>query len=450
MKKIAHYIILALLFFAAVPVSAAYLYTLENFRWSGVIEGPLKNSGLYQVHLKDAVLEQCSMACRDLRIIDTNNREIPYVIIENRNDARRPETYSLEVIGFDEQLSETRVTMKMPEKYQPVTELAFEIQEIDFRKAVVLEGSADSRSWTLLAQSQIYDFTSQVDLRKKHISFNASDFRYYRLTLKDDKKQSAGDEKIRLKYQGLDFSVTGMQARKLHISRVMGRTFSETETTAVYDEQHPTTFRSEQDRDRNTVISFESGLPFTRISFDLTNPYFHRPASLYSSETGRENSYKLLQRTSLYRFLLSDMIETRNFIVSNVSGHRFYRLIIENGSNPPLDIKGIKLGWVQKLLYFVALGDVPSYTAGFGNAAIDPPGYDLANSVNQANWQQFRPESAELRNIRQNPDYKPGLQKDKKAKREKMILIAIVSTLVIGIGFWLYALLKKVGDKTIP
>jgi len=450
MKRIGYHIILTLLFFAAVPVSAEYVYAPGNFRWAGSIEGPLKNSGLYQAELKDAVLEQCGVGCRALRIFDLQNMEIPYVIIENRNDGKRPETYNLEVIGLDEKSTETRVTLKMPEKYQPITQLVFDIPEKDFRQDIVLEGSVDAKSWTVVAQGQIYDFTSQVDLRKKHIEFNSSNFRYYRLTLKDDKKQAAGDEKIRLKYEGLDFSVTGLQPRKLHISRVTGRTFSETETAAIYDEQRLTAYKLEQDKDRNTVISFESGLPFTRISFDLTNPYFYRRASLYSSETGRENSYKLLQRASLYRFLLSDMIETKSVITSGISGHRYYRLIIENGSNPPLDIKAIKLGWVQKFLFFVALSDVPSYTAGFGNAAIDPPGYDLANSVNQANWQQFRYERVELRDIKQNPDYSPGLPEDKKARRGKMLLTGIIGLLVAGIGFWLYVLLRKSGNKTIP
>jgi len=450
MKRIFCRLFFTLFLLSSQGASAGLPYVPENFRYSAAVHGPLNQAALYQIHLKEAVLDKCGLGCRDLCIFDAQNREIPYVVIENRNDGRRPEIYYLEVIGFDEQLSETRMTLKMPEKYQPVTQLLLDIQEKDFRKDIVLEGSTDAKSWTLLAQGQIYDFTSQVDLRKKHISFNASDFRYYRLTLRDDKKQSAGDEKIRLKYEGLDLSVSGMQARKLHISRVTGKTFSETETMAIYDEQSLTAFKLEQDKNRNTVISFESGLPFTRISFDLTNPYYHRRASLYSSETGRGNSYKLLQRESLYRFLLSDMIETKNVIASGISGHRFYRLIIENGTNPPLDIKGLRLGWVQKLLFFVALSDVPSYTAFLGNAAIDLPSYDLANSVNQANWQQFRPERVEIGDIKQNSEYKPGLQKDKKARREKMILIAIVCMLVIGIGFWLYALLRKSGNKTIP
>jgi len=450
MKLNALRIMLILMIFAALPVSAEFIYTPENFRWTGIIQGLLRNAGLYQAHLNAAVLEQCGMGCRDLRIMDAANREIPYVIIENRNDARRPETYNIEVIGFDEQPAETVVTLKMPEKHYAITRLVLDIPEQDFRKDIVLEGSADAKSWTFLTKDQIYDFTSQVDLRKKHISFNASDFRYYRLTLKDNKKRSSGDEKIRLTYQGLDFSVGGMQTRKLHIRRVTGQTFSETEAMATYDEHHLTAFRSEQDKDRNTVISFESGLPFTMISFDLTNPYYYRRASLYASETGKENSYVILQQASLYRFLLSDIIEKKSDIATAISGRRFYRLVIENGSNPPLDIKGIRLGWVQKLLFFVALGDVTSYTVGFGNAAIDLPAYDLASSLNQANWQKFSPEKVELRDIKQNTDFKPGLKKDVKARREKMILTGIICLLVVGIGFWLYVLLRKAGKKKLP
>lgn len=449
MKRILCQLFFTLFLFCSEGMSAELPYLPENFRYSAAVHGPLRQAALYQIHLNEAALEKCGVGCRDLRIFDAQNREIPYVIIENRNDARRPETYTLEVIGFDEQPAETVVTLKMPEKHYPITRMVLEIPEQDFRKDIVLEGSADARSWTFLAKDQIYDFTSQVDLRKKHVSFKTSDFRYYRLALKDDKKKSSGDEKVRLTYRGLDLIVSGMQTKKLHISRAVGQTFSETESTATYDEERLTAFRSEQDKDRNTVITFESGLPFTRIAFDLANPYFYRRALLYSSETGKENSYVLQQEASLYRFLLSDIIEKKSDIAAGISGRRFHRIVIENGSNPPLNIKGIRLGWVQKLLYFVALSDVPSYAVGFGNAEIALPVYDLSSSVNQANWQKFSPEKVELRDTKQNPDFKPGLKKDVKARREKIILTGIICLLVVGIGFWLYLLLRKAGKKTL-
>ncbi len=440
-------ILLILLFVAARPVRAGDVYANDNFRWSAIVKGPLRNTGLYQVHLNRAVLEKCSGTCRDLRLFDANNREIPYVIIENRNDGMRQEAYNLEVVSFEEKPAEARLTIKMPEKFRPIRQLVLDIAEKDFRRNILLEGSADAGLWTVLVQDQIYDFSSQVDLRKKHISFNEADFKYYRLTLKDEERQEAGEEKLRLTYQGLDFSAAGMQARKLQIIRVTGLTLSETETMAAYDEQYMTTLKSEQDRDGNTVISFETGLPFTRISFDLTNPYFYRRASLYSSETGMEKSYALLHQASLYRFLLSDILETKSSIESGASGHRFYRIVIENGSNPPLDIKGIRLAWIQKLLFFVALGDVRSYTAVFGNPAIEAPEYDLSNSVNQANWRRFEPEKKDISEIKENPDYRPGMQKDQKARHEKMLLTGIILLLVAGIGFWLYILLKRSRPK---
>jgi len=208
-----------------------------------------------------------------------------------------------------------------------------------------------------------------------------------------------------------------------------------------------TAYRIEQDRDRNTVIFFETGLPFTRISLDVSNPYFYRKVSIYSSDTGKENSYKLLQSSSLYRLLFSDVTESKSRLDCGTSGNRYYRIVIENGSNPRLEIKGVKLGWVQKHLFFVALDDAGSYKTGFGNSAVGAPDYDLSRSINQANWQKVSSQQTEITGITQNPNFKPGLPQNARQKTEKTVLIVVVCLLVAGISYWLYSLLSKTGRK---
>ncbi|NJD56319.1 MAG: hypothetical protein FIA94_07940, partial [Nitrospirae bacterium] len=72
--------------------SALPSLTEDNFQYAGTIRGPLRNGVLYQVRLETPVLEKCAAGCRDLRVFH-NEKEIPYVIIENRNDGRTPSIY---------------------------------------------------------------------------------------------------------------------------------------------------------------------------------------------------------------------------------------------------------------------------------------------------------------------------------------------------------------------
>lgn len=426
--------------------SAVPSLTEDNFQYTGTIRGPLKNGVLYHVHLEAAVLEKCAAGCRDLRVFHMG-REVPYVVIENRNDGRSPSIYSLEITELDEQGPVTILIMKMPQKYEPITRLTLNIPDRDFRKNVTLEGGNDLKTWDVVVHDRIYDFSSQVDLRKTYISFPASGFRYYRLVIRDEAKLNAKKEMLTLKYQGLDLSVNGLEPKKLRIGSITGQTFFESEHSAVYDETDMTAYRIEQDKDRNTIVVFETGLPFTRISFDVSNPYFYRKVSIYSSDTGKENTYKLLQASSLYRLLFSEVTEEKSRLDCGTPGSRHYRIVIENGSNPRLDIKGVRLGWVQKHLFLVALDDADSYTAGLGNSAVGAPDYDLSRSINQANWQKVSAGKTEITAIIQNQDFKPGLPQDTRQKTEKTVLIVVVCLLVAGISYWLYSLLSKTGRK---
>lgn len=426
--------------------SATPAYSPDNFRYTGTIRGPLRNGVLYQVHLEAPVLEKCAAGCRDLRVFH-NEKEIPYVVIENRNDGRSPSIYPLEITELDEQGSVTTLIMKMPQKYEPITRLTLDMPDRDFRKNVTLEGSHDLKTWTVVVNDRIYDFTSQVDLRKTYISFPASSFGYYRLVIGDESKLTAKKEMLTLKYQGLDFSVHGMEAKKLRISKVMGQTFSEPEHSAVYDETNMTAYRIEHDKDRNTVIVFETGLPFTRLSFDVSNPYFYRKVSIYSSDTGKENTYKLLQSSSLYRLLFSDVTEAKSSLDCCTAGNKYYRIVIENRSNPQLEIKSVRLGWFQKHLFFVALSDAGFYLAGFDNTSVGAPDYDLSKSINQTNWRKIASQKTEITGITQNLNFRPVLSQDARQKTEKTVLIVVVCLLVAGISFWLYTLLSKTGRK---
>ena len=418
--------------------------TPDDFGYSVDLMGPIKGNTQYQVHLSKEILQKCATDCNDMRLFDAGHNEIPYVVIKNESPGEKLETYPLEITSYADEADFALLTLKLPDKHRPIRLIDLDIADRDFLKSVVLEGSHDLKSWNRLAEDSLFDFSSQVDLRKTQIEFAKSDHRYYRLKLMDTRHAGGDSQSIRLKYEGLDFSVDRLKDKKLRIHKVMASTVSKSDRTVVYDEAVFRGLSAEMDKDRHTVIVLEASLPVDKISFDVSNPYYYRKVAVHTSETGKKDSYQFFIQGSIHSFPLSGSTESRNDIQHRTTKHRYYKFIIENQNSPPLNIKSIKFEWAQKYLYFIALADAEKYALYFGNETVQRPNYDLSNFIRQDNWFEQKSEILPSSQTIQNDNYVPGVSKNKKARIERIILSGIVILLVLGIGFWLYKLSGKV------
>jgi hypothetical protein len=443
MRTIPALILFFLMLYPYTDASAASL-TPDNFRYTAQIQGPIKKTVLYQVSLNSEIMQKCSRTCSDLRIFDSDNKEIPYVIIEHSQPDERVEIYPLEMTDYREDAGVAIATMKLPEKHEPIGELHVNTHSRDFKKTIVGYGSHDLKKWVLLAEDTIFDFSSQVDLRKAHVRFTESNYRYYRLELLDSITTGKKNESIRLRYNGLDFSIDGYDKGKLRIDSIQGKT-SPAKGKIIFDGKVLTNISSRVDEEQNTVIFFETNLAFEKISFEISNSYYFRTAELYYSDSGKKDSYKLMNRGPIYQFPLSSTaVETRNYLESGRAEHNFYKMLIANKNSPPLEIRSIHLQWARKSLYFIGLNDVPEYRLCIGNPHVEKPDYDLLKFINQGNWYKHAYEHLEISAIQQNTKFTPGIANDKRARIEKTVLIVTVMLLVFIIGYWLYALIKKV------
>lgn len=440
-------VFIAFLLLSLMPLStsdsATSLLTPRDFQYYVDLTGRIKRNTLYKVHLSANVLKKCAAGCSDMRLFGSDHNEVPYVIIENESPGEKHESYTLKITKYTDQIDSTVITMELPEKHRPISLVDLDIADRDFLKNAALYGSHDMKSWNKLVEDTLYDFSFQVDLRKTNIQFTKSSYRYYRIKLIDAQRVGNDHPSIRLKYEGLDFSVDNLKNKKLRIHKMVASTTSKTDRTVVYDNAVFTDFSMHLDEDRNTVIILDADLPADRISFDLSHPYYYRKVSIHTSDTGKEDSYQYFTQGSIYSFPLSGFTEARNDISYPTPKHRYYKFIIENKNNPPLDVRSIKFEWVQKNLYFVALSDSWKYALYFGNGTVYRPDYDLSNFIRQDNWFEQKHEILETVPVTQNADYIPTLSKDKRTQIEKIILTGIVILLVLGIGYWLYKLTGK-------
>jgi hypothetical protein len=443
MKKSLFIFLLIAFLFPVLSANAAGLKP-ENFSHTANIQGEVIKGSMYRVSLSGDVLQHCTRNCRDIRVFDQEGREVPYAVLENRIE-RRKEAYPVELIGFQEDVTGATVTMKMPDRFEPVNNLTIGTTDRDFRTEAALYGSEDRTSWSPVTEDVLYDFSSQVDLRKTRITFPTSGYKYYMLHLKYEKKKQQG-EQLSLKYNGLDLSVTSPKDKNIRISSIQAEAVVEGNTDPVYDEIPIADFSSASGKNNETIIIFKTGIPLQRIYLDVSNPYYFRKIVVYWDEDGKTYPREV-GRGSVFRFPIGSRQEIKDFIDVTSYGNGYYKVVIENDNNPRPDIKGVKLAWVQKQLFFTGLMDSGKYRLSVGSNAAEAPVYDLPQFVNAQNWNTHVTSPLSLSATAPTADYRPAIRDDRKAGIEKMILIGIVLLLVAGIGFWLYTLMKKFPGK---
>jgi hypothetical protein len=442
-------IVIAMCWLLAIVSSADPAMASNDFQYSAELIGPIEKNTHYQVILPDEVLTKCSRNCGDLRLSGPDNSEIPYVILKNISH-EKIEKYDLEVISYDydDDSGLTVIILKLPPKYKPISIIYLNTAERDFKRDLLLYGSHEMENWQLIKEDTIYDFSSQVNLRKTEIQFSPADYRFYMIKILKEQLADEITEDMRLQYNDLQFSVNNIKKdSRISVNRFIGQTSLGENKTAVYDEIELREFDSSIEGEKDTVITFEAPLQFDRVVFDITNPYYYRQVEIYGSDSGKEDSFRLLSRDSLYRFNISRDEETKDYITCASGKYKFYKLIINNKDNPPLGLQTIKLKWLQKILYFIGLHDSPSYSLHFGNPLLKLPEYDLSRFIRQDNWNINSSKPLRISPILKNQDYQPAKSPVGREKIEKIVLTLIVILMTAGISFWLYMLLRKTSRR---
>ena len=416
----------------------------DDFQYCADLRGAFKGNALYMLHLSGGIIEKSRARFTDLRLFNARGKEIPYVIINEDYPGEPVQTYALEITDYSSDSTSALITAKLPKGHRPISSIELKIDDRDFHKKVLLSGSSDMQSWRVLAEAGIYDFSSQVDLRNTTIPFQQSRERYYRLKLTDVKSGGNHQQSIKLKYEGLDFSVNAVEKRALRIQRIAGMTGQRRKQQPVYDRKVFSDVPMELDKQGNSVIVLKADLPMDRILFTLSNPYFSRAIRLRYSDTGNDGSYRLLTRSTIYRFTLSGRHESKDYIESRSQKQVYYEIVVENKNNPPLALERITIAWVRKNLYFIALNDGEGYTLCFGNPILPKPKYDLGRFINRNSLSQHAFQQIQTAPVRENSSYVPPTHRGRRAHREKIVLSMVVILLVGGLGYWIYRLVRKI------
>ncbi|MCX5791531.1 MAG: DUF3999 family protein, partial [Elusimicrobia bacterium] len=410
----------------------------------------MKAGALYRVDLNAEVLRNCAPGQPDIRLFAPDGAEVPYSLVKAEYVKKAAETYAAEITGYQADGREAVLEFSLNGRFLPVTSVELSIADRDFRKDAEVFGSADGKNWSRLGAGAIYDYSSQVDLRRTRLDFPRSAHRFYRLKLRDTEEQPARGKTVSLKYDGIDLNITGGKGLKLRIDGVTARTGGQDSVVGVYDEASFEPSAAGENRDNTSYIVINKGLPFDKVEFAVEDGFFVREFTAWYSDTGAEDSYRRLAGGNIFRFPSGWPDGERTSAEISSPGHAFYKFVFNNRNNPPLRVKSLRFKWLRRSVYFIAPAAMPSLTVAYGRPDTAPPAYDVENFVNQGNWEQRTALALRLGAPVLTPGYSPEAPADKKTKTEKDLLTGILVLVVAGMGFWLFNLLKKISPPAAP
>ena len=172
----------------ALVVSASAQTSLSLWPYYAEVTPEKSEPGLYQVALPTWLMDKARPDLGDLRLFDSNNREIPYGIRVRRDvDEKREIPVRLFNAGFSGPAS-SEVSVDLGENPGEHNEIEIETRGENFRRQVVIEGSDSGREWrTLNNDGVLFSFASQNAVAEsKRVSYPTSRYRYLRVRVSSD------------------------------------------------------------------------------------------------------------------------------------------------------------------------------------------------------------------------------------------------------------------------
>lgn len=294
---------------------------------------------------------QASLA--DLRLFDSTGAAVPYLLLRSPVRQRQWTDGKVMPISATEKASGFEADFQTAQSIDGIRVAGI---RPPFLKRVVLEGSGDREHWTtLVAEGTLFDLPDE-GLRQIDLDFPSGSYRYVRVMWDD---RNSGRVPV----------PSAVQARRL-----TGTVPPPPLTVRLAAEPRG----SEPGRSRYRVKLPAPHLPITAVDV-IVPPDVHvfRQAAIRESRlAGLDVQPADLGRARLTQVAHDGVVAGAMRIAIEAPSEPEISLVIEDGSNPPLDVRGVAivfddLPWI----YFEAPGG--PVVARFGNPSAAAPSYDL-------------------------------------------------------------------------
>lgn len=430
---------IAAILFAA-PLWAA---TPNNFRYQASVQGDFIGGKPARIPLSPEIIQNTEHGLSDLRIFNSSQTEVPYVLFNEISSAVPERSYSMKNVNYQESKNEAILTVAWPEKQpQPIHQINISTGNVDFYRKVDVYVSENQKAWKKIKEDVIFDFSSKVNLRKTSILFPSTQGSFLQLRFYSNGNDSQWmQNQLELKYQGLELKLKDAENAPLHIQEVASISDAGPSLKETMDHYSMNQFRIETDPQKNTILELgRVNLPVQEIFLQVENPYFYRNVVLLGSDVEEKGPETILASGIIYRLPAMPSAEAKLKLYE--SRKKYYKLKISNGDNPPLKITGVTLSWIKKSIVFIP-EEGAKYVLSIQGPNLPSPNYELANLISLNPLERLQDPILTLSDIKENSQFSPEPTLGKKEKDEQLVLKIIVMLAVGAMVFWVFRLIKN-------
>jgi hypothetical protein len=312
----------------------------------------VSKDGFYRIALTSDLTQHDNQLFQKLRIIDSKQAQVPYLLGEDRETGSREFiSYIIESQNVIED-SCTVLILRNAEK-TPINNLKLIVKNTNVHNFAVLSGSDDNKKWYGVKErfliGRIDNPNGTFDVQT--INFPMTDYKYYKLYI-DDSRSGA----LNILQAGFYCDVSGQtNYSELKIKSV----------TQVEDPESKTSY---------VRIQLDTMQIIDKLTWEIDAPFFLRNAHIFTESTVKRKAETLQVQKPIADFQLN----SRHEAVFYFGGQRLDNLLIkiENEDNPPLLLSDIKL--FQTNRYATAwLKGGETYVIKFGDDHMESPYYDI-------------------------------------------------------------------------
>jgi hypothetical protein len=359
-------------------------FETKEWEWEAPVTFDAEALGFQRMHLSLECLARSKTSLSDLRVLDAKGKLTPHVLYRPPAVVlSRREWKSVRLINRSFTPEEhARVTLDFG-KAQRKNQIKIQLSEINYRRKILVEGSADGIQWGTVAEDQwlfnVNPFPDQ-EYKVDTISMPANDFRYLRLTA-----YNMEDDPRRIEFLNVDAALEQARPEKTLLP--------------VSFEFNPVT--PEEHEKKQTINEFDlayKNFPLDSLVVHASDSYFHRAYELLGrnaatekiprktetgwDETERDVPWKPIRHGILYRIHEEDDAIVESTTLETLRApYRFLKLRIHNRDNPPLSIEGFTLSRRETQSVVFMADAEQQYRLIGGNPKATMPSYDLAQAV---------------------------------------------------------------------
>jgi len=416
---------------------------LAKWKYYSEVSLDAKPAEYYRLDLTPQVYDVAKSDLSDIRIIDANRAQTPYIIVRPHDITSRRE-FSPNIINRStDSQNASLVTLDFGSQMMK-NSINIITEGVNFRRAVKIEGSNDNINFlTVVNRAFVFAIEDKNWSRFGEVDMPVNDYRYLRITV-----SPMPDEKI---------------SPKINDVRVF---ISENKPTARTSIAVASTNHIEDEKENMSIYEYDLGfknLPVSEIQLSIDDKSFYRQIYVegrnvlkrrikIAGEDNRERfedvneNWSYITGGAIYRYLDADGKEHQNMKLSISSGtgtYRYLKLTIRNYDDKPLKLSSAYAEMIPHRIIFSVEDNVKPLSLYIGSETASRPQYDIVHKLKNSLEADASPAIAVM--IAENPLFsKPAAKSVPWTEKHKTILLIVMAAAVLIVGVYMLKSFKSI------